>query len=485
MKNLVVSILRANVLAAVFVILVLMIGMFVKKRYSSRWRYVMWLVVGIFLLFPLPLFSRYAPFQIVIHPGVQTESGYASDFSTDTPKPDTDQNPGIPVSVSTAGLISQQGTPVSPSDGQKSVTAPAMDKMLHLFLFLWIIGILFFGFWRLLFYVIAKRDLRRWASPYEEESVLSLYLDCCEKEQIDSIPALMLSTKLRSPILTGIKNTRLYLPETSYSEEELTLIFHHELTHYRHRDLWYKVFLIVVNTIYWFNPCLYLVRYEAQKDIEFLCDRAVVAHCTTAECASYGRLLLKTASGNGFIGCASTSLNDGTATLKERIVFIMRKEKMKYGLLPAMLCMIALLSTNFLLGCSVSVEENKGSQTATASTAKEKTPSATTKPTVTPSTTSGSSADTAKPDNTATPSADPATQPTSTPTPAPTTQAADTSSGEQGVVSNTPIHDGVYKDLRSLADNYGNTTVVYYKHLYIYNVTPTSFEFEIYEQNSQ
>ena len=69
---------------------------------------------------------------------------------------------------------------------------------------------------------------------------------------------------------------KLYLPATGYSAEERKLVFYHELTHYCHRDLWYKMLLRICATIYWFNPFLLIMLKEADKDIENLCDTAVI-----------------------------------------------------------------------------------------------------------------------------------------------------------------------------------------------------------------
>lgn len=103
--------------------------------------------------------------------------------------------------------------------------------------------------------------------------------------------------RLQSPVLAGLKNTSLYLPDASYSEKELELIFAHELCHYQRKDLWYKMLLLTVNTLYWFNPFLYFMTKEAEKDVEYLCDSQVISNRSQADCAIYNRLLLKTAAG--------------------------------------------------------------------------------------------------------------------------------------------------------------------------------------------
>ena len=77
--------------------------------------------------------------------------------------------------------------------------------------------------------------------------------------------------------MAGLGRTYLYLPDIPYTEQELELIFKHELFHYRHKDLWYKMLLLIVDTVYWFNPLLHWMIREADKDIEYICDCHVIA----------------------------------------------------------------------------------------------------------------------------------------------------------------------------------------------------------------
>lgn len=69
----------------------------------------------------------------------------------------------------------------------------------------------------------------------------------------------------------------------------------HELTHYLRRDLWYKLLLLAVSTIYWFNPALLLMQREAEKrhrkSLRQPCRQTLQPQGRIA----YGQLLLKTA----------------------------------------------------------------------------------------------------------------------------------------------------------------------------------------------
>lgn len=361
MEKWIINVWRINILVSVFIVVVYLIGIIMKERYSYRWKYVMWLITGIFLLFPFPVFSERAPVQIEIQREIQPVTREVTGYIRQEPtKENTGKNPGTGSEVTDFKQIGQ----TAETRRDPAVSEMSLREFSYLFFIIWMAGIFIMGIYRIGAYDHFRKTLMRWAIPQEEPGILSLYQISCQSEHVRKPPQLMCSSALQTPLLAGIRRIRLYLPEKSYTDQELELIFQHELTHYRKKDLWYKTFLTVVNTVYWFNPFLYLVRYEAQKDIEYLCDRTVIEKRSKEECALYSRLLLKTASGSGYAGNASAGLNDGAATLKERIVLIMKKKKMKYGVIPALFCVMILLLSNVLVGCTVGDEKNGNKEEA-------------------------------------------------------------------------------------------------------------------------
>lgn len=370
MGKFVVNIVRANILVSIFIILVLAMGLIARKRYSSKWRYMMWLAAGIFLLFPIPIVSGSAPIQIEItqrseNGGMEgTEDAGALKQRADDPVASGSQAADELMMEGAYRTPDAENAANSRRIVNTQLAVGNMDAVLAALGKIWLAGLLLAGSCRTAAYFCAGQQLRRWAVPQEDPEILRHYRRICQAEGIRKEPKLMCSRRLQSPVLTGIRNVCLYLPDEKYSGEELNLIFHHELIHYKNKDLWYQTFLAAVNTIYWFNPFLYLVRHEAQKDIEYLCDCEVVKNRSKEDCILYSRLLVRTASRKGCIGCASASLNDGTATLKERIVYIMKKNRIKFGMLPAVLCLAALLSVNVLVGCTLSTEKPREKRNA-------------------------------------------------------------------------------------------------------------------------
>lgn len=170
--------------------------------------------------------------------------------------------------------------------------------------------------------------------------------EVCRDKRIRRMPELRQNAGLTTPLLAGLFHTKLYLPATGYSAEERKLVFYHELTHYVHGDLWYKMLLRICASIYWFNPFLLIMLKEADKDIENLCDTAVIHRVNQSGHRLYRQLLLRTVAMENRIPYVTASLNDSGMVFKDRILYMMSIRKLKRGILPGVLLALMLVGGN-------------------------------------------------------------------------------------------------------------------------------------------
>lgn len=62
------------------------------------------------------------------------------------------------------------------------------------------------------------------------------------------------------------------IPAHEYSQEELEVIFVHELTHYKHKDVWLKHITFIISCFHCFNPIVYLMKKKMDLWSEYSCD---------------------------------------------------------------------------------------------------------------------------------------------------------------------------------------------------------------------
>lgn len=224
---------------------------------------------------------------------------------------------------------------VSSSVIQLDYGALPLNHILNVMGIIWLCGIGFFGLVRGMRYYFSLHKMERWSYPADNEEMQELYFRICRKKHIKNPPRLLVWEGLTSPMLAGLWNPGLYVPEKAFSLEDLEFIFSHELSHYMRHDLWYKMLMLVVTTIHWFNPALYWMEREAEKDIENLCDGKMAAHYTMKDRMKYGELLLKIAASQNHIPYMSVGFSDGKRVFKDRILYMKNLRKLKEKVFPA------------------------------------------------------------------------------------------------------------------------------------------------------
>ena len=118
-----------------------------------------------------------------------------------------------------------------------------------------------------------KRTILRLSkpSPYYDAFVSSF----AEEMEIDQVE-IRISDAVSSPMMIGLFKPTILLPIRHYEYDELRLIIKHELTHYLHRDLWFKLLLILCRAVHWFNPFMVLFARSIEQECEYYCDMSVM-----------------------------------------------------------------------------------------------------------------------------------------------------------------------------------------------------------------
>lgn len=119
---------------------------------------------------------------------------------------------------------------------------------------------------------------------------------CCLREilggKAGSVRAVE-SPSVRVPCIAGVWKAVLCLPKKNWDETELRLILEHECMHYRNHDALTAMLTDFFCAIFWWNPCVYLLKNHLSELLEYKTDLAVIRGKTRNEAARYCRVLLK------------------------------------------------------------------------------------------------------------------------------------------------------------------------------------------------
>lgn len=75
-----------------------------------------------------------------------------------------------------------------------------------------------------------------------------------------------------TPMVTGMLSSMVLLPDCAYTDSELDMIFLHECTHIKNKDLLLKFLIHIYCCLFWWNPFVYLLKADMEFILELKCD---------------------------------------------------------------------------------------------------------------------------------------------------------------------------------------------------------------------
>ena len=338
MEKIFFTLLEISAGTSVVILVVRLLSARINRTFVARWKYWLWLVLAVRLLIPWnPDFSA-APARVEVN---------------------------IPeVSISAPVQPPQEIPPTSPAgpgvSPGLSETAAAPMTTIDLLWSLWILGMVLFGLWHLLSYLHFQRNVFRWSRPVEKESPLAAALEqVSEAMGVGAGIRLLFNNQLQSPLMFGFFRPVLVLPRRDYQREELFFILRHELTHYKRRDIWYKALLLAANTVHWFNPVIWLMVRNADRDLEISCDAAVVAGADKETRRRYSEVILANIRREPLVATVlSTHFYGGKETMKERFANILNTKKRRTGVVVFAAVLLSVLLIGGLVACGAQPEES-------------------------------------------------------------------------------------------------------------------------------
>ena len=312
-----------------------------KKRYPARMVCVVWAILALRLLIPVQLTLPQAPVQVMPRTSYVVQSDQTAFRQAGLP---VVQNP-------TRWVTDTQAQTLSAADTGTVKTVDITDILLTL----WLAGVIACVLWQGIGYYRLIRSLKGTSRSVERADLHTILQEQCADLVIDREIPLRVSSAADCPMLAGFIHPTLYLPDERISRTDAAFIFRHELTHYKHGDLWLKLLLLAARCLHWFNPLVHLIARFAQEDIEAACDDAVVRGHDGAYRRAYGETILRSAIAQAQKRKALVScFGDDKKTLMRRFEGLFDKSVKKRGV--ALVVMIVLLVGS--LSCTIAVGDN-------------------------------------------------------------------------------------------------------------------------------
>ena len=352
MENILLNLLEVSLGASVVIILMTLAAPLAGKKFSAKWRYWIWMLLALRLLLPVelsldiprPQVSIPVPQQLTVEqdfvPKAQEESGHL------------DGVPAIPTQPESGIVVETQ--PIAPVIESKTHWTPSGLELLFI---VWAVGAVGSAAWQLVTYLRWQHEGKVWNRLVEDGKVLNLYYELCAEQGISKFPTLMQNKRIQSPMMMGLLEPTILLPQMDYSEEDYAVVLTHELNHYKRHDLWYKLLLLAARCVHWFNPLVWLMLREADNDLEITCDEAVVKNRSNDDRAFYCETILRImCRGKGRYAVLSTGFNGGKKVLQRRFEAVLNDRASKGFVLGAVSMALLVFFSSFV-SCDVKEQE--------------------------------------------------------------------------------------------------------------------------------
>ena len=242
------------------------------KKFPAKWQYYVWIAVAFTMIIPT---YKLIPDREVqrIQYMAQTQAPVNKGEVTEIPK----QVPDVP-----------EAPPIA--EREIDVTKDVKIKVLDLLAIIWICGTVIFLIVVMISYLIYILRKRKNAISMEENSVLHKVK---RELKIRRNIRVRMSQDTGSPMLIGVFFPVVYMPFREIPHDMMRLVFLHELTHYKRKDLIIKWLALFVNAVHWFNPFAYLLCANLSEACEVSCDMEVTKNMNDVEQKLYMKTILE------------------------------------------------------------------------------------------------------------------------------------------------------------------------------------------------
>jgi len=198
---------------------------------------------------------------------------------------------------------------------------------------LWYILILLYWsitLWNLCRWILNHLKMRYCAwEEFQDERLNGILEKAKNKLFISRKIQLINQQEISTPGIYGRRKPKILLDRNilTLTDEEIELIFLHELLHLKKEDIALNQFLLLLKSFYWFHPILNCAFCRIKKDIELANDENVLERIKSSQIPIYCKTLLKVSQFSNQPAEIVLGMSSHFKELEERIKMIKEKDK--------------------------------------------------------------------------------------------------------------------------------------------------------------
>ena len=241
------------------------------KKFPAKWQYYVWIAVLLSMIIPA--------YKLIPKKEAQKISLISQNRIEQQAQPQTQDNPET---------VIIEEIPIEYRE--VNLTPKLQIKLLDLLAYIWFFGACIYLIVVIGSYVVYLIQKRKNAVAITDNAVLN---EVKKELKIKRHIKIRMSRDFESPMLVGVLFPVIYIPCREIPDENMRMVFLHELTHYKRKDLLIKWLSLFVNAVHWFNPLAYLLCANLSESCEVSCDMAVTRNMSEIEQKIYMKTILE------------------------------------------------------------------------------------------------------------------------------------------------------------------------------------------------
>ena len=342
LKNIFVYLLHNSIAVCVVILTVFAVRLFLRRA-PKKYSYILWAIVGIYLLCPIRLSSPISIYSLINnvsdtflehHSLPLNAKNFADKNKTYNEKNQKtkDSNKSKFDNVSSTNKNQKTKQNQNNTAGTENIS---QSLTVTTTAYIWLCGCIvllvrnLFLIWRTKQTVLMA--IRRKDNIYESEYI-------------------------STPFVLGIVRPKIYIP-FNLSEQEREYILKHEQYHIRRKDQIIKICAYILCVIYWFQPLIWFAYFVMIRDMEMSCDEYVLKNSKSDIRAAYSTSLLKLATKTGDFNAGLPAF--GESDIRKRVKNIMKFNAKKKWVSVVAAIAVVIVGVSCLTKAAVKIDANK------------------------------------------------------------------------------------------------------------------------------
>lgn len=178
--------------------------------------------------------------------------------------------PGIQIKLEDYTVYAAIIEPLIAYDANHTVHHP--NTIAWIILGVWIAGIVILGIRSLVKHKSFKKYLLA-NGDYSTDEERTLFIGVAKEVlKTDRNVSLRKTDAIDRTVVIGLIHQTVLVPDRTYSDDELRIMFRHECMHIKNKDLWIKLLVQIYCCFFWWNPFAYLLKKDLDLTLEMKCD---------------------------------------------------------------------------------------------------------------------------------------------------------------------------------------------------------------------